>query len=75
MIFGNFQEICLKIFGSIATEYNQSNEETDRHEKIDSQRIVLYKIVDNADVGQYLAISGERKGIATYCKKNRELFL
>ena len=37
--------------------------------KIDSQLIVLYKIVDNADVRQYSAISGDRKGIATYCKK------
>lgn len=33
MIFGNFQEICLKIFGSVAIEDNQSHEETDRHEK------------------------------------------
>lgn len=37
--------------------------------KIDSQLIVLYKIVDNADVRQYSAIRGDRKGIATYCKK------
>lgn len=42
--------------------------------RIDNQMIVLYEIADNADVRQYSAISGERKGIATYNKKEKSYF-
>ncbi|MBJ6746655.1 hypothetical protein JEQ21_09410 [Streptococcus sp. 121] len=38
--------------------------------KIDNQMITLYEIVDNSEVRQYSAVSGDRKGIATYLKKD-----